>query len=63
MYWIEVERANGKTVKHESKDLNYIYDLYGRYRTEAKRKIKRKSRPILIRTGKDELGKTGEWKF
>jgi hypothetical protein len=31
MYWIEVDFANGKTLRKETEDLNESYSVYARY--------------------------------
>jgi len=51
MYWIEIDFANGKTVRKESESLNDSFAMYNRYCCSA---TKRKQQIQRIRAGYDD---------
>ena len=48
MYWIEVDFANGKTLRKETDNLNESYRTYNRYSRGYHKRVK----VIAIRTGR-----------
>ena len=56
LYWIEVDFANGKTLRKESLNLNETYSVLNRYNDAYKRNPK----PLQIRAGSHTL-QTGTW--
>ena len=57
MYWIEVSFVDSGTKIFKKEQLNDIYDLFGKYSQQRRRK---KNIAIEIKFGKDDI-QTGVW--
>ena len=54
MYWIEVDFANGKTLRKESNNINDTYEVLSRYCCSGTQPKKKGMRVVKVRAGNEQ---------